>query len=339
MPDPTLKALEELDKPGKFIVKRDVPIFCEHVDPKTGKKIGRAELERMAEVNNRRILEEGTPGSIVIGHTPGRKEEDILHVGYRKNHRVKRFGPKQKLGLVCDFYYKPDLYHKAKQYPHRSVELWTKDLYIDPVSILARAPRLDLGLLLPDEGPMEQMLVASDGCQMTMYSRGGERRIYQLEEENMGINEILDGFQAVIDKARASTPADDDTPKLYSKAQLEAVQVERDEALRQAREAKQLYQKETRLGKFKALKDEGVILDVDAEYKDTEDFDDAKFDAYLSKVKKCYARGATGGGFIGTDSGPGDDETEYQKRRQEIMDYAEKNKVTVFQARKAVMGR
>src|SRR5574343_20198 len=119
--DPTTEALERLDEPGRYIVRRAVPIFVEHVDPITGEKVDRAKLEQLARNTNRREQESGVPMSVVLGHTPGRKEEEIVHVGYARHHRIARFGPKKRLGIVCDFYLKPELYQKAMQYPHRSI--------------------------------------------------------------------------------------------------------------------------------------------------------------------------------------------------------------------------
>lgn len=215
--DPTLQALDTLDDPSKYIVRRAVPIFCEHDDPITGEKWTRAKLETLARNTNRRESEEGVPMSIVIGHTPGRKEEDIQHVGYARNHRVARFGPKKKLGIVCDFFYKPECYEKAMQFPHRSIERWVEDAIMDPVSLLARTPQLDLGLLLPDEGAMQKTLAVNDGCQLMVYSRGGSRRVYQMSDApespaapeapassdpSQLMTELLDGLEAIVGKCR-----------------------------------------------------------------------------------------------------------------------------------------
>lgn len=339
--DPTLVALADLDRPGKFRVRKAVPIFMEHVHPKTGDKVDRAVLEKMARVNNRRLQETGTPGSILIGHTPGRKEEELVHVGFHKNYRVGRFGPKKKLGLLCDQYFKPELYGKAMQYPHRSIERWS-DETVDVVSLLARTPDLDLGLLLPDEGPVEKTLVADEGAQLVCYSRGGKRRLYQMTEDTgMDIALILDGFQAVIDKARSqlgtATEPEVVAPVInnvippemiqYSKDKFQALQLERDEAVRKADEAVKLYQKQSRIQTLTTLKNEGVMLDVEEEYKDVENLDDAGFTKHVEKVKKCYQRGAPATNFIETEKQATDSETEYTRLRPLVMDYAQKNKV------------
>jgi len=345
--DPTLLALRELDQPGKYIVRHSVPVFVEHTDPKTGEPWDRQKLNRLATNSNRRATENGTPTSIVIGHTPGRKEEEIVHVGYARNYRVGRFGPKQKLGILADFYYKPDLYSKAMQFPHRSIELWTDDMIIDPVSLLARTPQLDLGLLLPDEGPTEQRLAVSDGCQLMVYSRGGNRRLYQLSEVPDMMSKFLDGLQQLIDQARSGSPElfqaapgggntfVPDEVKTYSKESYEKLQIERDEAVRKATEAQRLYARQARQVSLEKLKGEGLVLDVAAELKDSEELDDAKFDAHLNKIKKCYARSAAAGGFIPVDDTPasnGDDATEYEKMRPAVLAYAKEHKCNTMEA-------
>lgn len=339
--DPSLEALKHLDEPGKFIVRRAVPIFCEHTDPITGEKVGRAKLETLARNTNRREQEEGVPMGIVIGHTPGRKEEEIQHVGYARNHRVAKFGPKQKLGIVSDFYYKPECYEKAKQYPHRSIERWVDDEIMDPVSLLARTPQLDLGLLLPDDGhPVQKKLAVNDGCELMVYARGGVRRVYQMSEESpcMDLTEFLDGLETLIQRARATcgggeggepmtnpepqpqtyeaSPSGTNTamPELltYSKEQYEALKAERDafkvkaeEAQIKADEAQRLYQKQAREKTLTALKNEGVDVDVAAELADTEALDDAAFEKHTAKVKKCYRRTARpAAGFIETEQPP-----------------------------------
>jgi hypothetical protein len=357
--DPTIAALADLDVPGRYHVRKGVPIFVEHTDPKTGEKIDRARLEELARINNRRMVETDTPGSIIIGHTPGRPEEALQHVGFRKNYHVGRFGTKQRLGLLCDFYYKQETYSKAKHYPHRSIELW-KDGTIDVCSVLAQTPQLDLGLLLPDEGPVESHVATTDGCELLCYSRGGERRLYQMSEEQpLQLKEFLDGLKALVDKAYEACGTDTqpetfgampsgtntamaeqlkDQPKMYSKEEYEKLQIERDEAVRKGNEAVKLYQKQTRIQALEKLKGEGVLLEVDTEYSDTEGLDEASFTKHLEKVKKCYARGAATGGFIGLDpsKAAGDADTEYARLRPQVLAYAEKHKVNTNDAFQAV---
>lgn len=352
--DHTLKALSDLDQPGKYIVRKGVPIFMEHVHPKTGDKVDRSVLEHMARVNNRRLQETGTPGSILIGHTTGRKEEELVHVGFHKNYRVGRFGPKKKLGLLCDQYFKPSLYSKAMQYPHRSIERWSDEV-VDVVSLLARTPDLDLGLLLPDEGPIDKTIVASEGAELTCYSRGGKRRLYQMTEvPEMDIAMLLDGFQAVIDQARtkisgavtpetyqaASSGTNAALPEMvqYSKESFQKLQIERDEAVRRADEATKNYQKQSRTQSLEALKNEGYMLDVEEEYTELADLDDAGFDKAVVRIKKCYQRGAPSANFISTQAPATDVETEYTRLRPLAMEYAQKNKCdmkTAFERVKA----
>lgn len=336
--DPTLDALKRLDEPGAFIVRKNVPIFMEHDDAVAGTKVDKARLQELAEINNRRTRESGTPGSIVIGHTPGRKEEEIQHVGYKKNYHVGTFGPEQKLGLLCDFYYKPEKYSKAMEYPHRSIELWN-DGIIDTVSVLARTPQLDLGLLIPEAGPTQKTELATfgkDGAELLCYSRGGERRIYQLCEEspmdNPRVVTLLEELNTEIKKLTASPP----DPKglvTYSKEDHQKLLDEHVKLKQERDEALKLYQKQGRQTALETLKNEGVQLDVDAELADAAGLDDAAFSKQIEKVKKCYQRSPVGGGFIQTVSAP-NDKADYN--RDEVRSYATKHSCSIPDAIKAV---
>lgn len=345
--DPTLDALARLDEPGAFIVRRDVPIFMEHEDTATGEKIGRKRLQELADINNRRTKEDGTPGSIVIGHTPGRKEEEIIHVGYQKNYRVARFGPKKKLGLLCDFYYKPELYSKAKHYPHRSIELWS-DGIIDTVSVLARTPKLDLGLLLPDDGPVQQMQfahVGNDGADLMCYSRGGSRRIYQMREDDP-IMRLINELMAVLEKAKEQPevygmPSGTNTMVgdliTYSKEDHAKMLAEQAKLQKERDDAVKLYQKQGRQQTLSTLKQEGVLLDVDEELKDTETMNDEAFTKHVDKIKKCYQRSPVGGGFIPTEM-PRTSTGTGEYNREAVRAYAMKHGVSIPAAMQAVAG-
>lgn len=347
-PDTAMDAIKKLDEPGAFIVRKAVPIFMEH--EADGEKVDRNRLEELAAINNRRVTEDATPGSIIIGHTPGRKEEDLINVGYHKNYRVAEFGPKAKLGLLADFYYKHDKYAKAQDYPHRSIELWG-DGIIDTVSVLARTPKLDLGLLLPDDGATKQTQVASygkDGADLLCYSRGGERRIYQLSEEPpMPKLNLIDELKNLLTKAQEDPgayglAAGSNDLVTYSKSEhkallkdQEALQKERDEAVKERDDTLKLYQKQERTGALEKLKSEGVVLDVEAELADTASLSPEAFTKHIEKVKKCYQRSPVGsGGFIPTGSPPAPQGEEYD--REKVRNYATTHGVSIPQAREAV---
>ncbi len=336
--DPTLDALKRLDEPGAFVIRRNVPIFMEHEDAVSGDKVDKARLQELAEINNRRTRESGTPGSIVIGHTPGRKEEEIQHVGYKKNYHVGVFGPKQKLGLLCDFYFKPEKYLKAMDYPHRSIELWN-DGIIDTVSVLARTPQLDLGLLLPEAGPTHKTQLASvgnDGAELNCYSRGGERRIYQLCEEspmdNPRVIELLEQIKAEFSKM--ATPPDPKGLVTYSKEDHQKLLDEHVKLKKERDDAIKLYQKQGRQQALETLKNEGVQLDVEEELNDVLSLDDAAFTKHVEKVKKCYQRSPVGGGFIGTEAPPGGEKADYD--RNAVRKYASTHGVSIPDAVAAV---
>lgn len=83
---------------------------------------------------------------LTIGHTvPGAPEtHQPESVGYARNWRV---GPDPVTGrpaLLADFHIRQDRLAEAQTYARVSVELWPKDLIIDPVALLRRTPRLDV---------------------------------------------------------------------------------------------------------------------------------------------------------------------------------------------------
>lgn len=344
-----MNALKRLDEPGAFIVRKGVPIFMEHVDD-DGTVVDAARLKELADINNRRVTEEATPGSIIIGHTPGRKEEDLRNVGFHKNYYVAPLtrNGKEKDYLLADCYYKPDQYSKAMEFPHRSIELFS-DGTIDTVAILARTPKLNLGLLLPDDGPTKQTQLASygkDGADLLCFSRGGERRIYQLSEESpMPKLNLIDELKNLLTKAQEDPgayglAAGSNDLVTYSKAEhkallkdQEALQKERDEAKAKLDETLKLYQKQGRTSALEKLKGEGVVLDVNAELADTESLTQEAFDKHIEKVKKCYQRSPVGGGFIKTENPPAPtDGYDREKARA----YSEKHNVSIPQAIEAI---
>ena len=343
-----MQALSRLDEPGAFVVRKGVPIFMEH--EADGERVGRERLEELAAINNRKVTEDATPGSIIIGHTPGRKEEDLVNVGFHKNYRVETLNRngKERNYLLADCYYKNDKYAKAMEFPHRSIELW-KDGVIDVVSILARTPMLNLGLLLPDEGETKQTQVASvvkDGVDLLCFSRGGERRIYQLSEESpMPKLNIIDELMGVLQKAKEDPAAygmaaGSNDLVTYSKAEHKALltdqeklQRERDEAKAKLDETLKLYQKQGRTSALEKLKGEGVMLDVNAELADTESLSEEAFNKHLEKAKKYYQRSPVGGGFIRTEAPiPASDEYD----REKVRTYAAEKNVSIPQAIEAV---
>lgn len=139
--DATLDSLKKFTDPSLWEVRRDVPVFDEHDD------YDEAKLQAIAENCNRRESATGDACPLIIGHTvQGGPEPEV--VGFARNFKVGAFGPKAKRGILADFYYRRDSYDKAKNYLRRSVELWPDELFFDPIALINRTPKRDLGMLL-----------------------------------------------------------------------------------------------------------------------------------------------------------------------------------------------
>ncbi len=181
MADATLETLKRILDSDEYQTIPDVPLFDEHDeyderktirDPETGKEIpnpnfgnllrryGKEELQEIVENCNRRANDTGNllpfgPGHLIpdkyengklVEKTDERKQPPVW--GAYSNFRVGRFGPKQKLAILADQHVRKDKIAEARDYPHRSIELWVQDRYADWVAHLKRSPKQDLGLVI-----------------------------------------------------------------------------------------------------------------------------------------------------------------------------------------------
>jgi hypothetical protein len=142
----------------KYKLFRDVVVLDEHHLPASGEepevRVGPEELERIAANANRRAERTNDWTPLVVGHTR-RGGPELPVVGYAANFRVKPFVNEH--GRVVQAIY-TDQYlddadgeadKLARQYPRRSVELWTNRLQIDPICLLGgTSPERDLGVLV-----------------------------------------------------------------------------------------------------------------------------------------------------------------------------------------------
>lgn len=148
----TPNLLEQLDDPDRYEIGPRTPVFDEHEETDFGGNLARfdrARLEALAAHNNARAVASGDLPPITLGHTvPGLPETaQPPIVGYARDFDVEPFGPSGKLALTCTPCLKKDQggLKLLDTYPRRSIELW-KDGTIDPIALLKRTPRRDLGL-------------------------------------------------------------------------------------------------------------------------------------------------------------------------------------------------
>lgn len=141
--DAATASLEKFKDPDLWVVRHGVPVFDVHDDYTPDK------LAVIAENCNRRERVTGDPCPITVGHVRDGAEPPV--VGFARNFAVGKFGPSQKDGILAEFWYLKDHYetgHKAKDYFRRSVELWPDEQFFDPIALINRTPRRDLGVLL-----------------------------------------------------------------------------------------------------------------------------------------------------------------------------------------------
>lgn len=133
-----------------WTVTRDVAVFDEHQDrSKDGKlvrKFTRKDLVAIAENCNRREAK-GQLCPLSIGHTqddaPETQQPEL--VGYARNFRVKYDEALGRYTIRADYYLKADKAKEAATYPRTSVEYWPDDKVFDPIALIRRTPRRDLG--------------------------------------------------------------------------------------------------------------------------------------------------------------------------------------------------
>lgn len=131
----------------------NVPVFDAHAEHDGAGNLvqafGEVELQEICDRGNARAQQTGDLSPIGPGHTlkgvPETAQPPIW--GYAAHYRVGRFGPGQKLGILCDWYVKKPYRGQLAEYPRRSVELWVKDKYIDRIALLKQTPKRDLGLM------------------------------------------------------------------------------------------------------------------------------------------------------------------------------------------------
>jgi hypothetical protein len=151
-------------------------VFCEHLarHPQTGDEIrvDKDRLERIAAVNNARF----TPGALTLGHTvPHQYDQDGRvaratpegeqpeTVGYLKGFSVRWHPGLKKYALYARYYLAKDREAEARTYPRTSVEWFPDDDSLPSVSLLRRAPRLDLGQWTYAAGGRACLRYAIDG--------------------------------------------------------------------------------------------------------------------------------------------------------------------------------
>lgn len=176
--------LAELKDPAKYRMVPGVAIFDAHVERRNGKvvrRFGKKELEEIASRCNAREKKRATLSPIAIGHTDPEEPDEKKQpegVGYARNYRVGYDRDLNNWVIQADYYIRQDRYKEARTYPRTSIELWAEDRIIDPIALLRRTPKRDLG----------QWTYAREqnGKTIIRYSMGGHSMPFPAEEEDTG---------------------------------------------------------------------------------------------------------------------------------------------------------
>lgn len=149
----TVTLEKQLDSEQFLHIPR-VPIFREHyLRLPDGRVIyfDRAKLQQIADNCNRRIEQTGDYATIVINHTG--TSENTPCVGFAGPFYVEPLPLEEDTvwAITADFHIYRDYADILKHYPKRSVELYNdgpfEKWFIDPIALISKTPRLDLGLL------------------------------------------------------------------------------------------------------------------------------------------------------------------------------------------------
>jgi hypothetical protein len=168
----------------QYVRVSNVAIFSEH-ETKTPngdpQRFDQDALERLIDRGNERIEVSGDYAAVCVGHThdpddPNGAEEQPEVIGAMGPYRLGLLGhpgTRQKYAILADLWIRRDKIDKYNAHPRRSVELWyehDQPAWIDPLSLLTEAPRLDLGLtpLIPadagsDGGELKYLYAARFG--------------------------------------------------------------------------------------------------------------------------------------------------------------------------------
>ena len=167
--DPTAEFFARFDDPSEWgSIDDGIPIFIEHVvkgkDGKVKYKIGKEELERVAAKINENALDNWKPIKEFIGHVtpsspknpnPDQLEQPLL-VGYSRDARVERWGPKGKWAVKVRRFIEKPYVELIRQYPERSADFYPGTFEITGVANLKTDPRLSMGMVVSRPGGLVQ---------------------------------------------------------------------------------------------------------------------------------------------------------------------------------------
>lgn len=218
MTDRATQSLEHIKESGEFVPIPDFVIFDEHDEfDENGKLIRRFDRKKLQKIVDRCNARQETSGDLAViapGHSlddPKSEEDQPPPWGYGADWRLGRFGPGQKLGIICTAYVRSVIKTKdgemvdgpthVQSFPRRSPEVWPNHAAIpehardsiDWIALLRRAPQRDIGL------SVYQRNYSADRSPIGSVNRTGKIR-YQMETPMPDPNPV--------DEPRADVSAD-----------------------------------------------------------------------------------------------------------------------------------
>ncbi len=137
----------------QYHVERSVPIFDAHTD-KDGQEFDEKYLRDIVANNNVRIRDTGDLVPLVDRHTDDTPDADPPKIlGWAKNFKLGKIGRvNPRACVLADLFFTPQQWEQARQRPRRSAEVWLHDRLIDPIALLVKTPKRDLGLMFSRDG-------------------------------------------------------------------------------------------------------------------------------------------------------------------------------------------
>lgn len=192
MADPTLRILDLIDDPERYVREESVPVFVPHVrrdeEGEVEASVTQDDLTEIAANANAKATRYGVLVRVTRGHVnlhkpdepPPPEDSQPPILGWAKDFRVGRWGPdEENVGLLADLYFDRRRYAEAMSYPFRSAEYYPQTGEITGVALLRRDPELDLGLLTyarrgqPERGQREASMPRPDDDLDELLGAGG----------------------------------------------------------------------------------------------------------------------------------------------------------------------
>lgn len=314
---------EVYEKDG-WVFADNVPVFDEN--ERDGIVYDEEVLTKTVSNNNARIKDTGDLSPVVIGHKPDDAPETESEViGWASNFKIGDWGKvSPRKCIFADLKFTKENWEKAKNFPRRSVEIWTPDtdeVFIDPIALLAATtPQRDLGLLFSknlnekckyhyqfkgDTVDKEEMMKLVNECMENSDVHKWAKAKMEEEGKDKAPDEDApkpddDKVENESDEDEKETDADeDDKEKLKNQRDAERrkfarLATEHAELNSRLADLERKERKSARKADLLGLEAEGVNFDFAEELETVADQDAKTYARHLDTMRKRYARSPIG---------------------------------------------